>query len=371
MDVLLLETTPPIADIVQSVLSGPLDRLWITHEVGESEAMLAEGKIDVLIGDPTTADLAGYDLMGRSLRVAPGVFRIAVSAFDSHQELTRAFNECRAQYALTHPVNAEEVATAINRATEHVADLGLKRQQSQQASSWTAFLEERVEEQNEGLAQAVEDILCTLVTALDVRENESAYHSRRVALSSLYLANHLKWDPDGFQDLYFGAMLHDVGKIGIRDAVLLKPDRLNPEERQHIESHIPIGVRLLSEIQCFSRILDIAHYHHERYDGAGYPNGLIGDTIPIAARLFAIIDVYDALRHARPYKGAMPHAATLAEMIPGRGSHFDPDIFDAFRTLPGEVWDELAELAPNVRSYTEALLACKHVMNQAVTLCQT
>jgi putative nucleotidyltransferase with HDIG domain len=205
------------------------------------------------------------------------------------------------------------------------------------------------------------------VTALDIRENESAYHSRRVALCSLLLAILLEVDMDQLENIYFGALLHDVGKIGVRDEVLLKPARLTTDERRHIESHIEIGVRLLSDVKRFRSVLDIPQDHHERVDGTGYPAGKVRDEIPLSARMFAIVDVYDALRHKRPYKNALDHERARALLNEERGTHFHEDLLDCFCAIPESVWNQLAEAAPEVRSFTDALLACHRARPQHLT----
>ena len=367
MDVLLVDSEPSILDVTRSVLAGRADRLSVASNVSEAVAMLEGGSIDVLICDPTSQDMCGHDVLGRSLRCAPEAFRMAVSAVTSAARLVRALNECRFHYCLCQPVTASDLTAAMARAAEHLAQIKLRREQSESGVQWTQFLENRVLQQTDGVAHAVEDTLCALMTALDIRENESAHHSRRVALCSLLLAILLEVDMDQLENIYFGALLHDVGKIGVRDEVLLKPARLTTDERRHIESHIEIGVRLLSDVKRFRSVLDIPQYHHERVDGTGYPAGKVRDEIPLSARLFAIVDVYDALRHERPYKGALDHERAQALLNEERGTHFHEDLLDCFCAIPESVWNQLAEAAPEVRSFTDALLACHRARPQHLT----
>lgn len=364
MDVLLVDSDPSILDVTKSVLATRTDRLTVASSVSEAIAALENGSVDVVLCDPTSHDLRGYDVLGRALRCAPDTFRIAFSDVTSAAPLVRALNKCQFHYCLCQPVKADDLTAAMVQAATYLAQVKLRCEQSENNAHWMHFLENRVQQQTEGMAQAVEDTLCALVTALDIRENESAYHSRRVALCSLFLAILLEMDMDQFENIYFGALLHDVGKIGIRDNVLLKPAGLTATERRHIESHIEIGVRLLSDVKRFRSVLDIPQNHHERVDGAGYPEGKSREEIPLSARMFAIVDVYDALRHKRPYKDPLDHDKALAVLNEERGTHFDEDLLDQFFHVSEDIWNHLAEIAPNVRSFSDALLACHRVRSE-------
>jgi len=177
-------------------------------------------------------------------------------------------------------------------------------------------LNRRIELTVAELASTHDDLLNVLVVALDCRERQSAGHSHRVALYCLYLAMQLGLDASKLEAVYRGGLLHDIGKIGVPDAVLLKPGPLNTEERKLIEQHVEFGYRILRQVECLRSSMCIPLFHHERVDGNGYPRQLIGDAIPIEAKAFAIIDCYDALRSARPYKQPISHASV--QIVPRR-----------------------------------------------------
>ena len=159
----------------------------------------------------------------------------------------------------------------------------------------------------EQLDEAYEETLLALVRALDTREQATAGHSARVALYALRLALVLGEETESLQSLYQGALLHDIGKIGIPDSILLKPGRLTKAEFKVMETHTTLAARFLEGIPHLRDSLRIPVYHHERYDGSGYPYSIVGSAIPMQARIFAVVDVYDALRSKRPYKGPMKH----------------------------------------------------------------
>ncbi len=172
----------------------------------------------------------------------------------------------------------------------------------------------------------------TLITAAQHRDDETGMHIRRISAYARQLALGLGWSPVNAKDVGSAAMLHDVGKIGVPDNILLKPGPLNREEVLIMQSHTTIGHQIVAQSQ--TRLLrtaaNIALHHHETWDGSGYPNGLSGKDIPIEARITTVCDVYDALRSARPYKPAFAHKDTLAIIFDGdnrtRPEHFDPDI---------------------------------------------
>jgi len=195
----------------------------------------------------------------------------------------------------------------------------------------------------EETADAHRETIAALTSSLDLRERETGLHSKRVQEYALLLARHLGIkEGNTLESLEMGALLHDVGKIGIPDGVLLKKGGLTDEERDMVRRHTELGASLLQRIPFLSGAREIVQSHHEKYDGSGYPLGLKGDDIPIGARIFAVVDVFDALTTARPYKAASSYRSA-AEMIGnGRGAHFDPEVANAFLRIP---LTELRELA--------------------------
>lgn len=167
--------------------------------------------------------------------------------------------------------------------------------------------------------------------ALDMRDHETEGHSERVALRTVWLAKKAGIvDSEILKDINRGALLHDIGKIGVPDSVLLKPGPLNKEERQLIEQHPILAKSFLDPISYLKNCVDIPYCHHERWDGLGYPRRLKGELIPLSARLFSIIDVLDALTHDRPYRKSMPFEDAVRTLEEGRHTHFDPRCLDLF-----------------------------------------
>lgn len=193
------------------------------------------------------------------------------------------------------------------------------------------------------MEEANENTLVALAAAMDVREHGTAIHSRRVAEYALRLAREMGIDdPEELAVIGKGALLHDVGKIGVPDSVLLKPGPLSPGEWEVIRSHPDVGTRMLQKIEFLRGPMEIVHCHHERYDGTGYPRGLKREEIPLGARIFTLIDVYDALTTARPYHHATTHAAVLGILRGDAGKMFDPAVVAAFERVPPEEWGAIS-----------------------------
>ncbi|MCW2991179.1 MAG: diguanylate cyclase and serine/threonine protein kinase with repeat, partial [Solirubrobacterales bacterium] len=196
-------------------------------------------------------------------------------------------------------------------------------------------LEDRVAARTEELEDARLELLNRLALAAEFRDDDTHAHTQRVGYTAYRLAEKLDCTEDDCRTIGLAAPLHDVGKIGIPDAILLKPGKLTPDEFDAMKTHAVIGARLLSGSS--SSILQtgeqIALAHHERWDGTGYPHGLRGRDIPLVARIVAVADVLDALTHARPYKAAWSTAEALAEIVAQSGRHFDPDVVDALGEL--------------------------------------
>jgi HD-GYP domain-containing protein (c-di-GMP phosphodiesterase class II) len=194
-----------------------------------------------------------------------------------------------------------------------------------------------------------DETLEALAAALDLRDNDTAGHSRRVTLYSLAIATRLNFAPDELKQLERGAYLHDIGKIGIPDSILLKPGKLTPEEMAVMQTHARIGYELMSRVAFLSSASQIVLTHQERYDGTGYPQGLRGTQIPMGARVFAIADTMDAMMSDRPYRPGRPYSAARAEIIRESGKQFDPQVVAAFLSIPEKVWENIRSEAVRTR----------------------
>ena len=188
------------------------------------------------------------------------------------------------------------------------------------------------------LQQNYEGTLDALAGALDLRDNETQGHSRRVTEYTLLLAQHVGLAADELDDVRRGALLHDLGKIGVPDRILHKPGPLEADERKDMERHPSLGFEMLAGIPFLAVAAEVVLCHQERYDGRGYPRGLSGENIPLAARLFAVSDAYDAITSDRPYRAARPYAAARAEIVKESGKQFDPKAVEAFLSTPKEWW---------------------------------
>ncbi len=227
---------------------------------------------------------------------------------------------------LTHYIGIQTEVTARILAEEalHRANDELERRVAERTAALTAT--------NTALLAAQYETLDRLARAAESRDDDTGQHTARVGTTSARLARALGWTAEDAERLDRAAVLHDVGKIGIPDAILLKPDRLTPQELAIMRTHTTGGATILagSPHPLLRLAEEIALTHHERWDGTGYPQGLAGETIPLAGRIVAVADVFDALTHARPYKAAWPVAEAVQELVQQADRQFDPRVIAAF-----------------------------------------
>ena len=181
--------------------------------------------------------------------------------------------------------------------------------------------------------------------ALDLRDSATEGHSARVTRYAILIAEALGCTGGQIRELERGAYLHDIGKIGIPDGILLKKGRLTPEEKQVMQAHVITGYRLVQRIPFLATAAEIVLTHQERFDGSGYPRGLKGGEIPLEARIFAVADTLDAMTSDRPYRKALPMVAAIEEIRRQSGRQFDPEIVGAFLTIPARTLLEAQEAA--------------------------
>jgi HD-GYP domain-containing protein (c-di-GMP phosphodiesterase class II) len=184
-------------------------------------------------------------------------------------------------------------------------------------------------------------VVRALVSAIEARDSYTRGHSERIALLARRLAQELGLNEDQCERIYVAGLLHDVGKIGVADEVLQKPGPLTPEEFAEIQKHPDIGYSILMDLKRMEYLLPGVLHHHERFDGAGYPDGLSGEEIPLQARILAVVDAWDAMSSARPYRQPLPRQKAAEIIVAGRGTQWDPEIVDAFARILEEV-EEIA-----------------------------
>lgn len=188
-----------------------------------------------------------------------------------------------------------------------------------------------------GLKELLVGLTRSLTAAIDAKDSYTYGHSERVARIAVELGRELGLQEDELSDIYLAGLLHDIGKIGVRDAILGKKEPLTPEEFEHVKQHVTIGFNILAGLRPIRNLLPGVLYHHERYDGKGYPEGLKGESIPLLARILAVADAYDAMSTSRPYRSEMPRTRVEEVLAQGAGSQWDARVIEAFQRCKEKV----------------------------------
>lgn len=262
---------------------------------------------------------------------------LMVTAQGDTENRLRAFEEGASDY-ITKPFNRQEL---LKRIEVHLENWLLRKQLLEEKAS----LDDRVKRRTDQLLEAQMEIVSRLGRASEYRDNETGNHVNRVSLISELIAKHAGYcdknygGSDYCELIRLASPMHDIGKIGIQDEILLKPGKLSKEEYQVMQQHVEIGADILSdsENKLIKLASEIIMSHHEKFDGSGYPAGLSGKDIPLSGRIVAIADVYDALTSVRPYKKAWPFSEALALIVNEKGKHFDPELVDIFVSIFDQV----------------------------------
>jgi putative nucleotidyltransferase with HDIG domain len=304
--------------------------------------ILNKGEFDLVLTDVRMPGMNGLELLAEVVRVHPAVGVLMLTACE---DLTLAVNAMRigALDYILKPFRLSEITVSVHEA------LGRRRNQLEQTQRMR-LLEETVNERTvelrrmlDRLHDASETTLEALVSALDAREHETKAHSKRVSEYTLYLAREMSVDATQLDVIRRGAMLHDIGKIGISDSILLKPGKLTPEEWVVMQKHPQIGFWILDGIDALKSASDIVLSHHEKFEGSGYPRGLKGEGIPLGARIFSVADTLDVMTSDRPYRKALTYEDAREEITRFSGRQFDPDVVQYFLKVPLDIWTEIRE----------------------------
>ncbi len=311
---------------------------------------LADGDaFDVVLLDLHMPVMGGLEVLERVRHTHPDLSVIVISASKDAEDVKRAMSLGAYDY-LFKPFDGKTVETVIRRAVERARLIRQNR-------DYQLNLEKKVVEQTRELFSLYTDLLQSLILTLDLREKETGYHSFRVTEYAITLAEKMGLDGDSIIEIAKGALLHDIGKIGIPDSILLKPAPLSPEEWRVMKKHPLMGYELIKSIKFLGAASDLILYHHERYDGTGYPFGLKGKEIPLGARIFSVADTLDALTSERNYKKSISFEEAVKIIESGAGTQFDPDIVSVFLSIPIEVWENIKrQISRCGESYLRRLL---------------
>ena len=321
---IVVDDEPHIRGIVAHWLTGAGYDCTTAGDADEAWDMLVDGGADLVISDILMPGKSGMELLALVKERLPDTAVIMATAVGDRNTGIRAL-ELGAYGYLIKPFDQNEMLINVAGALE-------RRRLAIIGREYEHELEEQVRVRTAELHQREEAVMLHLLSAAELRDDETGAHVRRIGLLAAALAQALGWDARIAEDLRLAAPMHDVGKIGIPDLVLRKPGPLDPHESDAMQTHAILGGRILHdpEVPFLRLAADIARSHHEKWDGTGYPNGLAAEAIPAAGRLVAVVDVYDALTHDRVYRPAMSEDKALALMREGRGTHFDPEVFDRF-----------------------------------------
>jgi response regulator RpfG family c-di-GMP phosphodiesterase len=311
--------------------------------------------MDAVISDLQMPGMSGMELLSKVKQSYPQLVFLMVTGVDDIRVGIQAMRQGADDY-LVKPlqVDASIVLASLTRAL-HVKRL------EQEVENYRHHLEEIVAEQTGQVREALRQIersydhtLEVLGAAIDLRDNPTAGHSRRVFLYSIEIAKAMGGLESQMRNIAMGAWLHDIGKLAIPDAILLKPGPLTDEERGIMQRHAQIGYDLVKGIAFLADAAEIIFAHHERCDGSGYPRGLKSQEIPAGARVFAVADTFDAMTSDRPYRRALPFQASREVIERGAGKLYDSRVARVFLGIPDETWEGIRRQTADIQAFAFA-----------------
>lgn len=335
---------------IRNLLSICLSEFYECVQADSAETALAkiqQQSFGVIITDINMPGMSGLEMVDYISKRSSEIVCLVISGQKSIDNAIAALRVGAFDY-LVKPFDLLQVETIVNRAAEHYQLRVFKRNHEQNLEE---FVNRRTIELNLALAElndAFREIensyratLKALVKALETRVFETYGHYERVVTYSLRLGYEMKLDEQQLRSLEFGALLHDIGKIGIPDSILRKPGKLDEEDWKKVKLHPVHGEQILRDVPFLEEANRIVAQHHERWDGTGYPLGLKGEEIDLNARIFSVVDAFDAITSDHLYRAGKSYQDAVVEINNCSGTQFDPQVVAAFQRVPEEDWDAL------------------------------
>jgi len=344
--VLFVDDEVNILRALQRLLRSEPIEVRTATRTAEALAILAEHPIQVIVSDQRMPGGTGVDLLAAVREQYPDIVRLMLSGLTEIDVAVDAINRGQIYRLITKPWNGDELRATLRQAFDHwdlkqeIRRLDrLTRQQNEELQDLNRNLEMMVRERTKQLAEKNQELrdayiqtIRALAEAVDAKDTYTRGHSERVGVYASKIARELEFPKAMIERVYIAGLLHDVGKIGVRDAVIAKPARLDAAEYAEMKRHPEIGARILEPVRFLSDVVPCVRHHHEWYDGSasGYPNRLRGDQIPIASRVILVADTVEAMTSDRPYRKKLSLERVISEIHQFSGTQFDPMCASAF-----------------------------------------
>jgi cyclic di-GMP phosphodiesterase len=372
VSILIIDDEEPIRRLLALYLSD--DYTCVTAaSAQEAMTLLTGGTFNLVMTDIAMPGTSGIELCQFINQVYPETVVIMVSGMTDINYAIDAMRQGAFDYVVK-PFDLAHVLMAVERGLRYQGLIEAKRHYEQSLEETVRLRTSELRSLNEDLNQMLEALyqnyratLRALAGALEARDFETAGHSDRVVAYSLRLGRELGLSHKELIALEQGALLHDIGKIGVRDSILLKSGALTEPEWEEMREHINYGLRIISGIDFLSGASPVVGEHHEKYDGSGYPAGLQGTMIHINARIFAVADAFDAITSDRPYRKAASYDAAREEIVANSGQHFDPEVVKAFLAVPESDWSEIRKIAVS-EDYIEHIIDPREIRSFIVSI---
>lgn len=325
--------------------------------------LISKNNYDCIVTDIEMPIISGVELLKKITHVSeilPVIMLTGVKNLKTAIEVMRL----GAQDYLMKPINIDELVMAVRKATEYKHLREQNRKLIRENELYQQQLENMVVKRTEQLEEAIFASLDILAAAIEAKDQYTRGHSNRVRLISMQIARFIGLTDKEMSVLEYGSMLHDVGKIGVKDTILLKADHLSDDEYYDIMSHPSIGANIVKDIQFYKPMIPCIKHHHEKFNGTGYPDKLKGDEIPLLARIISVADTYDAITSTRPYRSALSKEKALMILNEIRGIQLDPIIVDVF--INNKIYEQNFDLM--TQSFTTGSLAIKNFIDDGVEL---
>ncbi|MDO8737149.1 MAG: response regulator [Thermoleophilia bacterium] len=324
-NILVVDDEATIREILQRTLESEGYQCGTAADASEAITIIDSSEVDLVLSDIMMPGKSGVELLRDIRKKSPDTAVIMVTAVADTQTAINAMKQGASDY-VTKPFNLVEVMLSVDRALEKKSLILANRE-------YRLKLEEKVQQQTEEIRLTFLGAVKALAEALEAKDPYTNGHSIRVTELAVTLARESGLSTDEQEQIRLAGLVHDIGKIGVPEEILHKPDRLTEQEFDFIKEHPGIGERILRPIISDPVVLAIVRHHHEQFAGGGYPEGLAGEDIPMGSRLMGVADAYDAMTSSRPYRNAMHPDKAKSQLLANRGSQFDPEVVDLFMSL--------------------------------------